>query len=230
MIGIGILLAIIGPLLLIPVAWLLNRFVVRPVIRRSLGASLSAGLVPLVSWVATVVLVAAVMAASYIPGKKEFDGLCQQHGVPVVSQRVDVDGFYRTKAFPYEAAGYLDTFHFIEAPDPYKDGIDLRYTKVGDEVRKEEITELTSRYGFEQKFSQLPSGITMTEKRVFEVGTNRELARASNITYHGGPLSLFLGSYGMSSCPDIISEQGSRHFRTFYDLEKIVLGGGPAEK
>ena len=46
---------------------------------------------------------------------------------------------------------------------------------------------------------------------------------AADVNYRGGPLSLLLGVYAMSSCPDIRSEEGSRDFGTFYDLETIVL-------
>ena len=31
----------------------------------------------------------------------------------------------------------------------------------------------------------------------------------------------------MTSCPDILSEEGSRHFGTFYELESIVLQNRP---
>ena len=67
----------------------------------------------------------------------------------------------------------------------------------------------------------------MTEKVVYEIETKRELARAASINYRGGPLSLFLGTYGISSCPDIVSEEGSRQFRTFYNLESIILRAEP---
>jgi hypothetical protein len=39
-----------------------------------------------------------------------------------------------------------------------------------------------------------------------------------------GPLSIFLGSCATSSCPEVRSDKGSRHFKTFYELETIVLG------
>ena len=53
--------------------------------------------------------------------------------------------------------------------------------------------------------------------------SDRELARAANITYLGGPLSILLGSYATTSCPDILTEQGSKDFSTYYVLEKVIL-------
>ena len=61
------------------------------------------------------------------------------------------------------------------------------------------------------------------EKLAYEIETSRGLAKAAEIVYRGGPLSIFLSVYGMSSCPDIRSEEGSEQFRTFYDLETITL-------
>ena len=61
-IGIGVLLAIMGPLLLIPITWLLHRFILKPVVKR---AKMSA--------VLSLAIVAMAVVLTYLPGRVEFD-------------------------------------------------------------------------------------------------------------------------------------------------------------
>ncbi len=226
MIGIGVLLAIIGPLLLIPVAWLLYRFALRPLASRLAGARLATVEVSRFALGLTVGVLAAVIAASYYPGKQQFDALCAEHAKPQLSRRVLVDGFYADNLFAYQAAQYIRNgeFTFVEAPDPYKRDVYLRYERDADgNVRPEVIEAPVSLFGFRQSFSELPGGLTMTEKVVYERATDIELARAASATYMGGPFSLFLGAYAMSSCPDPATAEGSEAFNTFYHLETLLL-------
>ena len=228
LIGLGVLLAIIGPLLLIPVVWLLYRFFWWAMARQLSPDRLAKSSARVVALALSVVLVVGVMIASYLPGYWEFERLCAEHAVPDASFRTTVDGFFRTKMFPYQSHKYLDqdSFSFVEAPDPYKKGVLLRYSKGEDgALKQEQIPAVSSQYGFRETFSELTGGITMTEKVIYEIATEQERARAAMINYHGGPLSLFLGSYGMRSCPDVLSAEGSRYFGIFYDLESIVLRG-----
>lgn len=222
--GLGFLLVILGPLLLVPITWLIHRFGARPVVRMLAPQASTAG-IRLVSMALSIALVAAVMALSYYPGKREFDQYCADYATPVISDRVTAEGFYRTRLYPYEASKFLDSFQFVEAPNMDKKGVNLRYSKAGDEVREEEVPAIRSLYGADQDFSQTGWGINLTRKRIYEIATDRELARAAHITYSGGPLSLLLGVYATASCPDIRSEQGSRDFQTFYDLETVILRG-----
>jgi hypothetical protein len=216
--GLGMLLAILGPLLLIPVVWLLYRFALKPV----LGSTWKA--LPL-----SIALVAAAILLTYIPGKRDFDDRCAAYGPPVVSEKVRVDGFFRTKLFMYEAVQYLSDggFEFVEAPDPYTQGVTLRYTMGPDRTaRQDEVEELLSLYGVRETFT-MEGGVSVTQKTVYDLATGRELARAAFLNYQGGPLSIFLGALGMASCPDIRTAEGSKQFQTFYDLEKIVLRSEP---
>lgn len=223
--GLGVLLAILGPLLLIPVTWVAY-LLLRPVVLHRLIPRVSKGAA---SWIALAVscfIVAGALVLSYVPGRIEFDRLCSEHAIPTVSERVRTDGFYRTRLYPYEARPFLegDSFVFVEAPHMYKEGVYVRYTKTEDEtIHEQEVSTLNSLYGVRETLSELAYRIMMTEKVAYEMETNRELARAANIVYEGGPLSLLLGVYGMSSCPDIRSPEGSQHFKTFYELETITL-------
>jgi len=219
LIGLGVLLAVLGPILTIPVIWALYRFALKPFFGPGWKG-----------WALAIALVVTVLTASYLPGKRAFDDRCEAAGPPAVSERVEVGGFYRTAAFPYEAANYIvhDGFEYVEAPDPYKDDVIIRYTLASDgAVKQEEVGELRSKYGVKRTYALLDDGVSVTEKVVYEIATGRELARAAEYVYHGGPLAVFLGSMSMDSCPDPRTPEGSRQFGIFYDLEKIVLQGEP---
>ena len=230
-IGFGFLLAIFGPLLLVPATWLLYRLAVRPLVQRFAPPTLSTSQAPTSNvkwraWFVSAAIVAVVMIASYLPGRFEFDRMYSQHAAPSVSDQVEAKGFFRTRLFPYEAAQYLrdGSFEFVEAPHPYREGEYVRYSGSGTgKIDEQPIPTISAVYGVRETFSELSGSLTMTEKVIYEIATERELARAASINYHGGPLSIFLGTSGMTSCPDILSEEGSRHFGTFYELESIVL-------
>lgn len=224
--SIGVLLAIGGPLLLIPVIWLVYRLAVRRIVVTLLATRVGRRGARWLALAVSVALVASALAVSYFPGKREFDRLCAAHATPTVSAAVQADGFFRTRLYPYEAARWLKSFAYVEAPHMYEDGVHVRYTRVGDDIRQDDVTTLLSHYGVREDLVERAHGIVMTEKTVYELATERELARAASIVYQGGPLALLLGVYGMSSCPDIRSDQGSRDFRTFYDLETIMLRAG----
>ena len=215
--GLGVWLAFAGPFLLIPIVWLLYRFALRPFF----GSRLQAAAV-------STALVTLLLAATYFPGKRDFDRMCEAQGSPKIERRVEVEGFFRTAMFPYEAVLYLtqDGFRFVEAPDPYREGVMIRYSFAPNgEVRQDEATRLESRYGVRKTYGLLKGGVTKSEKVVYEIATGEEVARATELVYQGGPLALFLGTLGMTSCPDPRTVQGSRDFQIFYDLESYVLGG-----
>jgi hypothetical protein len=173
----------------------------------------------------TVGLLAAGVAASYLPGKQQFDALCAEHAQPRIGNRVFVEGFYADALFAYEAAGYIrdQGFTFIEAPDPYKQGVLLRYTLDGGEIQTEIIDAPSSLYGLRKTLTVISPSLYITEKTIYAISTRAEFARAGEVVYDGGPLSLLLGSYAMTSCPDIRTAEGSADFNTFYNLETLVL-------
>ena len=215
LIGLGMLLAIIGPLLLVPVIWAVHYFVLKPFFG-STWKSISLA----------ILLAVTALTLSYLPGKRSFDDLCAQQGPPVVSEQVKVAGFYRTQMFPYEAVLYLtqNGFEFVEAPNPYDDDVTIRYSFAPNrEVRQDDVKELRSKYGVRKTYSLLDGGVSRTEKVIYEIETGRELAHAVESVFQGGPLSIFLGTLGMGSCPDPRAPGGARDFEIFYELEQIVL-------
>ena len=218
LIGLGVLLAVVGPILLIPVIWLLYRFVLKPFF----GSRWQAVAVA----VAVVVL---VLAATYFPGKEGFDRMCAEEGSPVVTRRVKAFGFFRTEMFPYEAVLYItqNGFRFVEAPDPFRKGVTIRYSLAPNgEVRQDDAAVPQSVYGVRKTYEMLAGGVAKTEKVIYVLHSGEELARASELVYQGGPLAVFLGTFGLETCPDPHSEEGAREFRIFYALESYVLGGG----
>lgn len=235
-IGVGVLLAVFGPLLLIPVIWLIYRMVARLIVVSVLVPRVSHRNAHRIALILTLLVVAGSLSLSYFPGRWEFDRLCSEKGTPMVSKRIRVDSHYRPRLYPYEARRFLgdDTFVFLEAPHLHRRGMFVRYSRAkGGDIHEEEVQAVKSSYGVRESLSRRSYGIVMTEKSVYEINSNRELARAAHIVYEGGPLALFLGVYAMSSCPDIRSAEGSEHFTTFYDLETIVLrapGEGQQDK
>jgi hypothetical protein len=91
--GIGVLLAIFGPLLLVPITWLLYRYAVRPVALRVLAPRVSAAGARRIALGLSIFLVGAALVVSHYPGKREFDQLCAEHATPVISDRVTAEGF-----------------------------------------------------------------------------------------------------------------------------------------
>jgi hypothetical protein len=230
--GIGLLLAMFGPLLFLPLIWAIARWPLRWLIgawtERSFGAA--AGVA---RWLLATVVVGVAVLVSYLPGRMEYEQLCAEHAEPVIREVVDVPGFYATELYPYSAERFLREwgFSYIEAPDMYKKGRTLRYAVGAD--NKTAVTEVpapASRYAVRDTFRELGNTLTLNEKQVFELATGRELARAGSVVYHGGHLRLMLGVYGMSNCPIPVTAKGAQQFSDYYYLERKVLKSSFVQK
>ncbi len=228
--GLGVLLAILGPLLLLPTVWLLQRLL-RPIIRRFVRDRWSLGKLRASAWLVATVFLASALAATYLPGRAEYKRLCTAFATPQISERVAVEGFYRERLFPYEAMPLLDQgFTYLETNDPQQPPGKtrlLRYQR-GDDggIRRDVITAPTSRFGARNTLVEHPYGIIRTEKQVYDMADGSLLARAGNVVFSGGPLALFFGAYAVTSCPDVRTEEGSVAFGSYYALEYEVLGAG----
>ncbi len=126
--AVGLLFAVFGPLLLLPVIWILYRWPLRALLGSWTERRCGSYARPARFGIATA-LVGAVVFATYLPGRLEFAALCDQYANPVIVETVEVPGFYRSAMFPYEAEQFLREwgFSYIEAPDMYKHGRTLRY-------------------------------------------------------------------------------------------------------
>jgi hypothetical protein len=226
LIGVGVFLATFGPLLLIPITWIIYRLVMRPLLRRQVVSQPCSHKVDLRAFLYAALLVAVILAFSYMPGKIEYNSLCDEYAQPIIEEKVTVDGFYRSRLYHYEAREFIEKggFKFVEGPSPSQPKRYRRYSYTAEgEYAEEEIASPISQYGVRDDFWETGSGVIVSHKTVYERTSQRELARAANITYQGGPLWILLGSYATASCPDILSEQGSEDFMTYYNLETIVL-------
>lgn len=222
--GLGILLGVFGPLLLVPVVWAIARWPLRRLIGKWAEHRFGA-LSGFVRLLVATLLVVAVVLVSYLPGRMEYEHLCEVH-TPVIEKATDVPGFYATKLYPYKAEPFLREwgFTYVEAPDMYQKGRTLRY-EVGSngETVVTEVPAPSSRYAVSDIFHELGNTLMLDEKRVYEMATGRELAHAGSVTYLGGYLHLVLGVYGLSTCPRPGTAQESRQFSDYYYLERKVL-------
>jgi len=227
LIGLGVLLVLIGPLLNLPVIWGVHRWLARPLSQKYLAPRVGPANARRIGLLGSVAVIGLVHALAYLPGKRRFDSACEAESTPRVLATVTARGFYRTRLFPYEAHRFLNDsgFEYVEGPNPYQQRAYVRY-RLGDdgEVIDESIDEPMSRYEVEEILTQ-NGGITISRKRIRERASGQEIGRAAHILHSGGRLSLLLGTWGMSSCPDIRTEQGSRDFRLYYDFVKVVLRG-----
>jgi hypothetical protein len=226
LIGLGVFLASFGPLLLIPTIWLFYRLVTRPLLRRRATSKPPPRKVDLAALICATLLVAAILTLSYLPGALEYENLCDEYAQPRLQETVTVEGFYRSRVYNYEARRLLEKggFKYVEGPYPSQTERFRRYSNSpAGRFSEVEIFAPISQYGVRDELWETDSGVIVSVKTIYEMAGERELARAAQVTYTGGPLSILLGSYAIKSCPSILTEQGSKDFQTYYDLEKVVL-------
>lgn len=224
----GLGLATFGPLLFVVTAWALKRWLVAPALAHR-APERSAAEVNAAAWRICLLAMLLLALGSWLPGRFEYAHYAEVHCTPAIAERVTVGGFYHTTMYPYEAERYLGEggFAWVEAPDMYRSGKYYRYAKdASGKTVQSELAEPTARYAVSSETSTPGNSITVTEKRVFELASGRELARAGSVNYLGGPLSFALGVYGMVHCPEPLSESGRRDFNDYYYLERKVLRGG----
>ncbi|MBI4988163.1 MAG: hypothetical protein HZC23_05005 [Rhodocyclales bacterium] len=223
----GLLLAVLGPLLLLlPIALLFFLFG-----RAGIGArlGLSADNARLLHVAAAGILVLGAVLASYLPGRLEFERLCADLAEPRILERVRVEGFFlddlTANSFGQRYLGE-EGFAWFETHDIYNRGRFVRFRKVGDKVHTEPVTELQSRHVVKSATEVRDRTIHVSRTAISERESGRLLAEAHSVIYHGGPLRIVLGVYGMSNCPNPITPEGSRQFNLYYHLVREVLGQG----
>jgi hypothetical protein len=221
-----LVLVLFGPLFIIPAIWAVHQWFTKPVLvprLKSRFATLPSGL-PLAMSTA---LVLGILLVSYLPGRITYNALCDAHATPRIIERVNVEGLFLDKPYGLYSADehfYEQGFAFVEGPNSPGKHTSIRYTLGADhKVRQEEVEELLSRFGMREEYSNMPWGVRMTKKIVYELKSNRVLAEAALVYYDGGPFSLFFSGHGFSSCSDRDEDQGTGHFVTYDNLEAIVL-------
>jgi len=224
----GLLLSIFGPLLLLlPVAalyWLFRRvgLAQRFGVTRRGSVQAAHGLLALLT-------VAAVVVITWLPGRMALSRLCDELAEPRIHVRVKVDGFYLDDITANSfGQRYLheEGFAWMEANDIYHRGQFVRYRRDGKNVASDPLPALTAQYVVRSGVDVRANGIHVARTEIAERASGRILGEAHSVIYHGGPLGLFLGVYGLASCPNPITAEGSRQFNTYYHLVREVLGGG----
>lgn len=178
---------------------------------------------------ASVLLVLGVLLASYLPGRLEFERLCTDFAEPRIFWKVRVEGFFlddlTANSFGQRYLGE-EGFAWFETHDIYKRGRFVRFRKAGDKVHTEPVTELQSLHVVKSATEVRDRTIHVSRTAISERESGRLLAEAHSVIYHGGPLGIVLGVYGMSHCPNPITPEGSRQFNLYYHLVREVLGQG----
>lgn len=223
----GLLLSIFGPLLLLlPFAllyFLFRQAGIGP--RLGLGADNSR----LLHLAAAVAPVVGIVLATYVPGRLEFERLCGALAEPRIYEKVRVDGFFlddlTANSFGLRYLGE-EGFVWFETHDIYKRGQFVRYRKSSDRVVSEPVADLQARHVVKTETDVRDHTIHISRTSVAERDSGKLLAEAYSVIYHGGPMGIVLGAYGLSSCPDPITPEGSRQFNLYYHLVREVLGRG----
>lgn len=223
----GLLLAVLGPLLLLlPVALLYLLF-------RRIGLGARLGLGPdnarLLHLAAAAVLVSGIVLATYLPGRFEFERLCDALAEPRIQERTRAEGFFLDDLTANSfGRRYIseEGFAWFETHDIYRRGQFVRFRKDGVQVVIEPASELQARHVVKSGTDVRDNTIHVSRTAISERRSGRLLAEAHSVTYHGGPLGMVLGVYGMSHCPNPVTPEGSRQFNLYYHLVREVLGPG----
>jgi hypothetical protein len=220
----GLLLAVLGPLLLLLPVWGMSLLLGRWRVPQRLGVpEAGAGLV---RWALAASLIGALVLASYLPGRLEFDRLCQTLAEPRIHERAVAEGFYlddlTAGSFGRRYVGE-EGFAWIETRDIYRRDAHVRYRRAGAEVVREPAPELRARHVVKSGVDVRERGIHVARTEITDREDGRLLAEAHSVTYHGGPLGFLLGVYGLSQCPDPRTAEGSRQFDTYYHIARRVL-------
>lgn len=223
----GLLLAMLGPLLLL-LPWGLIYTLMR---RAGLGTRLGLGPVNarLLQVTASAAIVLGVVLASYLPGRLEFERLCGELAEPRIIERVRAEGFFLDDLTASSfGRRYLaeEGFAWFETHDIYQRGHYVQFRQSGDQVVIEPIAEPRARHVVKSTTEVRDNTIHVSRTTISDRQSGRLLAEAHSVIYHGGPLGLVLGVYGLSNCPNPVTPEGSRQFDLYYHLVREVLGRG----
>lgn len=220
----GLLLSFLGPALFLLPVWGVSAALRRWVLARWFGAR--GATARHMSWILAVVMVGAAVLATYVPGRMEFERLCEALSEPRIHERAVAPGFYlddlAADSFGQRYVGE-EGFAWMETRDIYRRDAHVRYRRVGGEVVREPAPDLWARYAVTSTLEVRARGIHVARTAITDRADGRLLAQAHSLTYHGGPLGMLLGVYGLSQCPDPRSPEGSRRFDTYYHLARRVL-------
>jgi len=213
---IGVLWAMLAPLLLAIPVWALHRLlaVVRPAwpARRRLALAAAA--------VATGVL------ALWLPARLQFARLCDEIGMPRVVERVKVDGFFLDDSTANSfGMRYLheEGFEWIEARSIRRRDGYTRYRKTAQGIQSEEIAEPSASVQVSSVLTMGAGPASVQRTVITDRHSGRVLATAGSAHFGGGPARWVLGAYGSASCPNPASPSENAAWSLGYHLAKATL-------
>lgn len=208
---IGILWAMLAPLLLVPVVLAL--------------AHVLSGFGKARAWAMAIVLTVAPVVAIYALDRREFSNLCTELGRPTITDRAVADGIYlNSETANSFGTRYVlnDGFAWLERQDIYDRSGFVRVTRQPDgSLAEEKIARPTARYEVRETFETGPKKVGIQKITVIDRQSGRELAHAADANFQGGRLWWLLGAHGSASCLSVLTD--SQGFDDFYHLARKTL-------
>jgi len=217
---IGLIWAVLAPLILVALifalAWTLQR-------RRVRGAFI---------WATSAILLP--VAAVWWWDHEAFIGVCDREGRPVIFRKAMADGVFLNSGTSNSfGMRYLhdEGFAWIEAPSIFKRDAWVRYERSGAKgtdgnntvanITTTEIPVITARYEVREDFSQPYGHTSLSQTRVIDRQNGELMAKASSAHFSGGRMHWVLGAWGSRSCPGAMSSPDD--FNGYYHLARKTL-------
>lgn len=209
--AVGIIWALLAPLLLVPViallAWLLSRARVKFA-------------VPL-----SVLAVVLTVSVFWFIDWSEFDRICKTEGAPTVYRRDTAEGIFLNSGTSNSfGMRYLqdEGFSWVEARSVTEPNGWVRYERSANgTITTARISSITARYEVREDFIK-PNGHTdMSRTQVVDRSTGEVVAKAGSANFDGGRMNAVLGVWGARSCPSPMSSPEG--FDGFYHLARHAL-------
>ncbi len=208
---IGIVWAIIAPVMLLPLI-LLVALVMRPLGRK---------------WALSVatVLVLAPVIYIYSQDLAEFKATCTGVSPPTIADRATAEGIYLNSGTANSFGNrYLreEGFSWLERQDIYDRSTFVRVTLDPDNRPSgEKIPAITARYEVRELFEQRPPDLSVSLTEIVDRQTGLVMARAEQVRFGGGRMKWVLGAHGSGKCPD--PRFAPDFFHDYYHLARNTL-------
>ena len=218
--GLGILWALIAPLLLLIPCGLLFALLSFTRWSRSMRIAVATG------------LVIAAVGTIWRLDHKEFVSICEGVGKPRIFESGAADGFYLDSPTANSfGMSYLHEqgFTWLEMNSIYdRSKIERVIRDSNGQIRTEPADSINARYEVRETFEQPYPHTALSMKRVIDRRTGMVMAQAGSANFSGGRMQWALGVYGTRSCPSAMSD--SADFQDYYYLAQHTLRPMTTEK
>lgn len=170
------------------------------------------------------VLVVLPVAVVYAWDRIRFSEVCTKIGAPTITRRAAAEGIYlnSSTASSFGARYVLEEgFAWLERQDVYISSGYIRVLRENDaKLREEKILAPTALYEVIETLENR-DGVNVSTTKVIDRGTGEEMARASDATFLGGNMAIFVGAWGSTSC--LIASSDPARFSRYYHLARDTL-------